>query len=644
MEFAFGLILGALIGFGAEFAFDFFVMRRRRLPSPDPLLVKRAENAERELEKLSSLAEESQVHRKNYDAEKSKVVELQSVLKKQEHDASELQDLRARLADFAALQEQNKALQSELQALKELQADAAHVDRQLEDQSALQEEIQALRAQLVSLGDLKEENLALRGRLDQWESQLDEIAALKLNSQRLSAAESEREDLKRELQDKAPLLDEIQDLKTQLQSQSRLAHENDDLKRQLESLTAQVEDNQKQLEQFQLEDNEAEIAELQAQITALRAQANPDLSSELTAAKLDLATAHGEIGQRDAQIQELTDRIQNLEARAAETPSSSPEIDDLKAQLSQRTEEVTRQMSLVESSRIRIAELETALKNNLTEVSRYRDRSHPVVDLQEQILTLEQESAAKDDRIQDLENRLRNVRTDLSGTGNVHDELAASKSRANNAETAVERLQAALEDQEREIALLRSQLNKVHSDQGHELEAELKSLREQAKALEADVVSLKLVSASKDQAIAESKAALHDYEKQLAFQPSQDELLRVQEELALSNAEVSRLTALLEQSQQPAPPKEATPVPEVVKPRIASKPVTSSPKDPLIRITGIGHLYERKLWEAGILTFDDLAASDPQSLYEIIQPAEWQRIDPDQWISEAREMATEAAS
>ncbi len=59
--------------------------------------------------------------------------------------------------------------------------------------------------------------------------------------------------------------------------------------------------------------------------------------------------------------------------------------------------------------------------------------------------------------------------------------------------------------------------------------------------------------------------------------------------------------------------------------------------DPLIDINGIGVLYEQKLFDAGVLTFDDLASLSPERVQAIINPQPWQTIDAESWISEARQ-------
>lgn len=61
--------------------------------------------------------------------------------------------------------------------------------------------------------------------------------------------------------------------------------------------------------------------------------------------------------------------------------------------------------------------------------------------------------------------------------------------------------------------------------------------------------------------------------------------------------------------------------------------------DRLQDINGIGQVYAKRLNEAGIRTFADLAASTPQKLAEILKPQEWQTLDFDAWIRQARSFA-----
>lgn len=61
--------------------------------------------------------------------------------------------------------------------------------------------------------------------------------------------------------------------------------------------------------------------------------------------------------------------------------------------------------------------------------------------------------------------------------------------------------------------------------------------------------------------------------------------------------------------------------------------------DDLTRIKGIGPVFQQKLYDAGIRTFDQLRTSSPEQLREIVGAAEWQNVEPRQWIDEAAALA-----
>lgn len=46
--------------------------------------------------------------------------------------------------------------------------------------------------------------------------------------------------------------------------------------------------------------------------------------------------------------------------------------------------------------------------------------------------------------------------------------------------------------------------------------------------------------------------------------------------------------------------------------------------------------------KAGIYTFAQLATQPPERIQEIVDPEEWQAIDPDAWIAQAKELANKA--
>ena len=80
--------------------------------------------------------------------------------------------------------------------------------------------------------------------------------------------------------------------------------------------------------------------------------------------------------------------------------------------------------------------------------------------------------------------------------------------------------------------------------------------------------------------------------------------------------------------------------------RLAEKSVTVSAAwngiipDGLSKIRGIGGVFEQKLYEAGVMTFADLAAATVAHLEAIIQPQTWQEVDFAGWVAQARDLAS----
>lgn len=80
-----------------------------------------------------------------------------------------------------------------------------------------------------------------------------------------------------------------------------------------------------------------------------------------------------------------------------------------------------------------------------------------------------------------------------------------------------------------------------------------------------------------------------------------------------------------EDKAEPAPSEPASPV------RSAGYP------DPLWKIRGIGIIYQKRLYEAGIFTWHQLAVSDPESLR--VAARAHASSDPNVWIEQARQLA-----
>ena len=108
--------------------------------------------------------------------------------------------------------------------------------------------------------------------------------------------------------------------------------------------------------------------------------------------------------------------------------------------------------------------------------------------------------------------------------------------------------------------------------------------------------------------------------------------LELQGKLAALEAEKESLAARLQEALNREP---QVIVQEVVKEVMLDR-------DRLQKIHGIGDVFTRRFNEAGVYTFAQLAALTPERAREIINPEEWQAIEPEQWIAEARQFAETA--
>jgi predicted flap endonuclease-1-like 5' DNA nuclease len=80
------------------------------------------------------------------------------------------------------------------------------------------------------------------------------------------------------------------------------------------------------------------------------------------------------------------------------------------------------------------------------------------------------------------------------------------------------------------------------------------------------------------------------------------------------------------QSRQPAEP-------------IPLKPEPDARPDDLTQIRGIGPVFARRLRQAGITSFAQLANTSADALREIVAAEDWQKIEPVRWAQEAAGLA-----
>lgn len=71
-----------------------------------------------------------------------------------------------------------------------------------------------------------------------------------------------------------------------------------------------------------------------------------------------------------------------------------------------------------------------------------------------------------------------------------------------------------------------------------------------------------------------------------------------------------------------------------------AKPAPVKVQTDFTLIKGIGPVYAQRLQAAGILTFADLAKQSPQHLRAVVQAKEWQALDIEGWVDQARQLAS----
>lgn len=209
------------------------------------------------------------------------------------------------------------------------------------------------------------------------------------------------------------------------------------------------------------------------------------------------------------------------------------------------------------------------------------------------------------------------LRLQLAEAAQVRESLADSRARVNDLEARLaeaDKTRGALTTAQAENDGLRLQLTEVaqvrESLAGAQarvasLEAQLAEARVAAQA-ESDDLKAKLAEADKVQgSLAGAQAQIAKLQAQLAEADKAH--------LSAVRAELDTLRARLTQIQQE--------------------------RESVANVNGIGLAYEQRLNQAGIFTCAQLAELTPDQVREIVAPKQWQKIDPEAWIAEARQLA-----
>jgi|GEM_PF-5905503 len=361
------------------------------------------------------------------------------------------------------------------------------------------------------------------------------------------------------------------------------------------------------------------------------------------------------------ELKELETKVNGFESghhndnRVAIEPDE--ETDVLRANVDARNQEISNLRKDLEGAKSQMIEQENArVLKSLNEA------------LERDVESLRVVSAAKDQAVTESQAALAHLEAQLAFRPRLED-LERLQEKLKEREQVIEahsaefaELKAQLGSRNQEVETLGSQMrefqevSQTRAEDADSLRANLEARSLALNELTSKIASLEEAAQAHPEEIERMSALLaemHNAINELESRPdpaiAYGQVKRLEAELDQRNQTLETLQSrigklmrsLVETEPVPEPIAEIQVQPQVFEPAPisvapSSPRLDSSPHhDPLIQINGIGHLFERKLWEAGISTFAQLAALSTDEVFEIIQPAEWQQIEPGRWISDA---------
>ncbi|MBL8066305.1 MAG: hypothetical protein JNM34_10670 [Chthonomonadaceae bacterium] len=644
----FMLVLGAALGFGAEWLYDLFVSRRRAI-GPDE------EELRKENRKLTE-ANEKLTH---------DVASLNTLKMQLELSRSELDQVRGQLKEAGSGEGS--------QATDELRQAIVAKDQELAD----------LRSELVIAKSKSEpEGHLAQVSMLQNQIQVHEQTIAEMKDERAGFAPVTKED--------------VDNLKAQVEQEKRRA---DQLASELQaSLSRPSVDTSDEVEalNMRIRSHEQTIMDLEAKIrnsesgggAAGFAVATQALRAEIERLHATMASKDEALLDADATLNRLRDMSSNYADEAASLKSMLAEAEE-------RARKTTELEGRFAELRHDLAARDTQVQQAIAEAARLREElDHRPMQEDFEALLVRLNAAPSAEDFESVQSQLSEAQQQVSRLNSVLGErptveqFDALKDQLGTTRREVESLQSALEARPTsetvdslqhkvdsylsELTELRSTLeqrptqddlaearqliasreakltqvmedlaSRPSSEDVQRLQIELDQMSVLARNVEAVQQELN----SKVQDVEHLSHQVAELESRLASAPKAEDLERLQASLREQTAVNSELNKALELLA--AKPVEA-PIAAAQTPSMpatlteASEP--AGDHDPMIQIRGIGHVFERKLYEAGVTRFSQLADMSPERVLEIIQPAEWQQVDPAEWIVEARRLSRRTAS
>ena len=476
-----------------------------------------------------------------------------------------------------------------------------------------------------------------------------------------------------------------------------LAGNIDTHKLELDGLNAKVAELTAQLDtEAQEKDRSlAKIAALTAAVAAAKAasdkreeeaQATQAQIDELTKAKTDAEAA---LAEAQAKLAEVSGNIDTL---AAEKTTLAGTIDTHKADLdaaNAKVSELTAQLEAANTGRAGIEAQLAELNKQLENEKQDKDKSVGEQVARVAVLTAavaaaksagdqrEEEVKASQKQLEDLQTQLASVETLNAQLAAIQDELNSASASRDAALARVAELEAGVSNGDSSLETLQAQL-KDAQDQAMSLAAERDTSQAQVKTLEDEIAGLKanasepagnaalagvttlaLASASKDKAVEAAAAA--GVEAKIAACPQDlSEVLAIgsvfeqrlyaagvgtywelanltdeqfKEMLQLNDRQLTRMDFSAIRSDAARLAYETESVGRIW---------GGTTPDDFEPLEGIGTTYEKRLYDAGICTYEALANTPAEELRRLCPPTKIRTPDYELWISQARAQSNQA--
>jgi len=337
--------------------------------------------------------------------------------------------------------------------------------------------------------------------------------------------------------------------------------------------------------------------------------------SEERAARLPIAEAMiASLGVQLAEAQEWRKRFEESDTAFnnlwKEMGDDKQKIIELEGKLSRVREAASETTAPSDTTAFQeeIARLEAELdesKRRITQLSEYEfEYNH----LKSELSEVEYQRT----RIADLESELNQLRARPAESDRPHPraaELEVEVARLRDIETDYE-------GQRRRILELESQVERLRAKKGEKgSKASPKRLAE----LTAEVERLQNILSKHNQTV-------NDYEGEI-------------EELRARNVEQDRMLEKLRSAQTEDARQLAALESEMEQARAEAEKPKPAPEQDLELISGIGPVFAKRLKNAGINSYADLAKLAPQEVRDIVNVKKWQRLDAVSWIAQAVELS-----